>query len=502
VNLLDSWKKLFLAFNSRQKAAAGAIAVLSAAALWLAVKAMNSPSMTVLADGSDGEQRTKILAQLNAKGIPSDIDQQGRISVPAEKVDEARLVLAQEGGSKSARLGFELFDKPNWTNTEFDEKINYQRALEGELQQTISTMSQIESARVHIVLPEYSLYEQHTTAAKAAVIVGSRSGKLEKSSVQAIVSLVSSSVPGLAPEAVSIVDTAGNSIGDTSNGTEKEAEAESLLQQKLVSTLEPVVGAGRVKVAVVIERQSAEVLSTEEAYDKASAVPLSMQRSEQRSAPPLTGGVAGASANLGAGTNQTGSIRAVQEQSASSETGTYGVNRTTRRTAEPAGRVKRMSVAVVVDDGHHSRSNEEVKSLRDLAAAAIGIDTQRGDTLEVQSLSFATDLQTPVAGEGNISKAFRLATRAMNVIRVTAIGLIFIVFCWLVLRPLAKEVSSGFRAATAALASAHAAGESARNRIQPELHAIADLKATSLQKLVQEPKAAYKVVSGWLKGQG
>src|SRR5438270_5659768 len=133
---------------------------------------------------------------MNAKGSPSDIDQQGRISVPSEKVDEARLALAQEGSSKAARLGFELFDRPNWTNTDFDEKINYQRALEGELEQTIGTMTQIESARVHIVLPEDSLYEQHTSPAKAAVIVSLRSGDLGKSSARAIVNLVSSSVPG------------------------------------------------------------------------------------------------------------------------------------------------------------------------------------------------------------------------------------------------------------------------------------------------------------------
>ena len=199
----------------------------------------------------DARQMEQVLAQAQIPFEPT-IDGSG-ILVPAADLDKARLAAASKGGVKSGRLGFEIFDKPNWVGSEFDEQVNFQRALEGELERTIGTLSDIASARVHLVMPHDSLFRDQERPAKAAVVIRLRHRSLAEGEPDAIRNLVASAVDGLAPERVVLVDAAGNSPLGPSTAEAIELSAEQALEDKLIATLEPVTGAGNVRASVTLD---------------------------------------------------------------------------------------------------------------------------------------------------------------------------------------------------------------------------------------------------------
>ncbi len=154
---------------------------------------------------------------------------------------------------KSGRLGFEIFDKPNWVGSEFDEQVNYQRALEGELEHTVGTLSDVESARVHLVLPHDSLFRDEERPAKASVVLKLRHRSLADGEPEAIRNLVASAVDGLTPDHVVLVDAAGNLPLGPKTAEAMRLSAEQALEDKLVATLEPVTGAGNVRASVTLD---------------------------------------------------------------------------------------------------------------------------------------------------------------------------------------------------------------------------------------------------------
>ena len=213
-------------------------------------------------------------------------------------LDKARLAAASKGGVKSGRLGFEIFDKPNWVGSEFDEQVNFQRALEGELERTIGTLSDIASARVHLVMPHDSLFRDQERPAKAAVVIRLRHRSLAEGEPDAIRNLVASAVDGLAPERVVLVDAAGNSPLGPSTAEAIELSAEQALEDKLIATLEPVTGAGNVRASVTLDFDAQAAEETDESYDPAKTVTLALERTEQTTgAQPVAAGVPGTASN-------------------------------------------------------------------------------------------------------------------------------------------------------------------------------------------------------------
>src|ERR1700690_3327330 len=189
-------------------------------------------------DPDDARQIGQILATAQ---IPFEPSADGvRIMVPAAELDKARLATAAKGGVKSGRLGFEIFDKPNWVGSEFDEQVNYQRALEGELEHTVGSLADIESARVHLVLTHDSLFRDQDRPAKASVVLKLRHRSLADGEPDAIRNLVASAVDGLTPGQVVLVDAAGNVPLGPKTGDALRMTAEQALEEKLVATLEPV----------------------------------------------------------------------------------------------------------------------------------------------------------------------------------------------------------------------------------------------------------------------
>lgn len=351
-------------------------------------------------DPEDARQTGQILTQAQ---IPFDTTANGAgIRVPADQLDKARLVTAAKGGIKSGRLGFEIFDKPNWVGSEFDEQVNYQRALEGELEHTVGSLSDIESARVHLVLPHDSLFREQERPAKASVVLKLRHRNLADGEPEAIRNLVASAVDGLTPERVVLVDAAGHLPLGPNTADALRLTAEQALEEKLVSTLEPVTGVGNVRASVTLDYDAAATEETRETYDPDQTVTLSMQRTEQTTGPqPVAAGVPGTASN--APNSQTVPVYPQQTtppQSAKTESGTYGASKTVRHIVENPGRVRRLTAAIVVNDRMaqmatrgkaavwQPRSADELRNLTALAQAAVGFDTTRGDMLTVEDLAF------------------------------------------------------------------------------------------------------------------
>jgi flagellar M-ring protein FliF len=382
--------------------ALGATALLLALIGGMAWYGMRTDWRTLYADldPEDVRQTGMILAQAQ---IQYDTTANGSgIRVPADQLDKARLATAAKGGVKSGRLGFEIFDKPNWVGSEFDEQVNYQRALEGELEHTVGSLTDVESARVHLVMPHDSLFRDQERPAKASVVIKLRHRSLADGEPDAIRNLVASAVDGLTPDRVVLVDAAGHLPLGPKTADAQRLTAEEALEEKLVSTLEPVTGVGNVRASVTLDYDTAATEETQETYDPDQTVTLSMQRTDQTTGPqPVAAGVPGTASN--APNSQALPVYPQQvtpPQSAKTESGTYGASKTVRHVLQNPGRVRRLTAAIVVNDRMaqmatrskaavwQPRNADELRNLTALAQAAVGFDTGRGDIVTVQDLSF------------------------------------------------------------------------------------------------------------------
>jgi len=388
----------------------------------------------------DARQMEQLLAEAQIPFEPS-ADGSG-ILVPAALLDKARLAAAAKGGVKSGRLGFEIFDKPNWVGSEFDEQVNFQRALEGELERTIGTLSDIASARVHLVMPHDSLFRDQERPAKAAVVIRLRHRSLAEGEPDAIRNLVASAVDGLLPEHVVLVDAAGNSPLGPRTAEAMELSAEQVLEDKLVATLEPVTGMGNVRASVSLDYDTQTAEETDESYDPAKTVTLSLERTEQTTgAQPVAAGVPGVASNA---PNAQAAVpvyphETSQPQSAKTESGTYGVSKTVRHVVENPGSVRRLTAAIVVNDRlmqpatkNHAavwqpRTSDELRNLTAVAQAAVGFDAARGDVITVQDLAF--DDNRPQPPDTLAEQSLRTAEDSPNVVKYAAllVGLLAVV---------------------------------------------------------------------------
>ena len=419
--------------------------------VWYAVR----PDWRVLYANLDPEDTRQMGAILTQAQIPFDVSANGTdIRVAAAQLDKARLATAAKGGIKSGRLGFELFDKPNWVGSEFDEQVNYQRALEGELEHTVGSLSDVESARVHLVMPHDSLFREQERPAKASVVLKLRHHTLADGEPEAIRNLVASAVDGLTADRVVLVDAAGHLPLGPKTADALRLTAEQVLEEKLIATLEPVTGAGNVRASVTLDYDAAATEVTEEAYDPDQTVTLSMQRTEQSAgSQPVAAGVPGTASN--APNSQALPVYPQQStppQTAKTESGTYGASKTVRHKVENPGRVRRLTAAIVVNDRQlqtatkdkaavwQSRSPDEIRDLTALAQAAVGFDTSRGDMLTVEDLAFDDNrAQPPVSPVG---RALSVAENSPVLIKYAALLTGILVVMAFGVRPALRRVGS------------------------------------------------------------
>ena len=329
----------------------------------------------------------------------------GTILVPEPHLAEVRLQLATDGLPQSGRLGFELFDGSSFGATEFAEQVNFRRALEGELERSVLSLSEVDRARVHISLPKKSVFLDHQQAAKASVVLQLRRGKsLSKEQVDAIAFLIASAVEGLEAKKVVVVDTNGSvlarpqpdSEGFTGEQLEYQRRLEHEIGGRIVATLEPYIGFDRVRPSVAVECDWNAGEQTEEILDPETVV-MTSQRSQETAQPLKKGGIPGTASNLPRQpeppvTEATGATRIL-------ETTNYQTSRTVTRMNLERGEVKRLSVAVLVDHKIEvdeearklirvARTAEEMQKFRKLVVAAAGIIEKRGDVLTIENLPF------------------------------------------------------------------------------------------------------------------
>lgn len=387
----------FRAIDPAAKKRLGIVAgVLLACLLVLGWYATRTDWRTLYA-GLDSEDARQMASELTAANIRYDVSPDGTaLRVPAGSLDKARLVTTAKGGPRSGRMGFELFDKPNWIGSEFDEKVNYQRALEGELEHTIDTLSDVESSRVNLVMPHDSLFTDNERHAKASVVLKLRRRSLTDDEAASIRNLVAGAVDDLSAKNVTLVDAAGQQLGARS-GSEQNAAHEQDLAGKIIATLMPAAGEGNVRASVNVDYDTSTSDEMDETYDPTNVVTLSMQRTERTAGSKQVAGVPGTSSNAPNTKPPVYPTSAPQTDSEKQESGTYAASKKVRHVTQGPGKVRRMTAAVlinerkVVSNGKVSwqpRSPEEMKRLTELAEAAIGYDAARGDTVSVVELPF------------------------------------------------------------------------------------------------------------------
>ncbi len=412
-------------------AGAAAIAILVALVLWA-----KAPDYKVLYSNLADQDGGAIVTQLTQMNVPYRFSDNGSaIEVPADKVYDLRLRLAQQGLPKGGAVGFELLDQEKFGISQFSEQINYQRALEGELARTIETLGPVKTARVHLAMPKPSLFVREQKSPSASVTLSLEPGRaLDEGQISAVVHMVSSAVAGLPPGNVTLVDQGGhlltqsNTAGRDLNDAQLKyaMDVENRFQRRIESILGPIVGSGNVHAQVTAQIDFANKEQTEEQYRPNSDPSQSAVRSRQLNQSEQVngrnpGGVPGALSNQPAPANnapistppQTNPANAPQPNQATStssqtgssntqrdETTNYEVDRTILHTKLNVGDVQRLSVAVVVNyrqlaDGKPlPLTADQMKQIENLTREAMGFSDKRGDTLNVVNSPFSATEET------------------------------------------------------------------------------------------------------------
>jgi flagellar M-ring protein FliF len=560
--LISHLKKLTSTLSTKQLVGlaavfVGVVAVVVGSAYWI-----SAPQYTLLVADMDAETAQSVVGKLKTQKIQYKLSDDGRsVSVPVERAAELRLDVASNGLPSAGRIGFEIFDRTAFGTTEFLEHVNYRRALEGELARTISTLSEVASARVHISMAKDSLFVSEEQPAKASVVLKLKNNNrpLASSTIKGIAGLVAASVEQLRPESVVILDVSGRYLTKPADGSdsaatglqlEKQQQIERDLVTKVTSLLEPVVGTGRVRVNVAAFLKPDSVEEEEVRYDPASVVVSRQTNTETGNTVLPAGGVAGARANQPpalstsvANTNAAAAAPATQTAQAtggaasttpaplppgrSSEVVNYNVGKVTRHTISPQGQLARLSVAVVLDDERLTTKGSDgaaqtttkpwdaagIQRIQGIVSAAVGLDQERGDQLTVENIAFdaapeMTDAPSPGFGQQVTDIAKEHWPSAL---RGLAIFLVAVFALFGVLRPLARR-ATGLATAPALPAAAASAArlptvQEMEGQIEAELDAMAaNSEGRRLPVLTQrvaklandEPEQLARIVRGWI----
>ena len=379
---------------------------------------------SVLYSGLSPEEAGQVVEKLDQKDIPYRVIAGGTgISVPSSKVYSTRIDLASDGFPRSGTVGFEIFDKTVFGMTDFLQKVNYRRALEGELAKTIGQLNEVEGVRVHIVVPERALFREDEQPATASVVLKMNPARtLSAKQVEGIAFLISSSVEGLSPDRVTIIDTRGTLLskgfpdqqGGASDGLELRKSVEDYLEAKAQTLLDGVLGSGKSVVRVSATLNLEQIQQSVESYDPESAV----IRSEER-------------------VDNTDTAGGRSESSVTN----YEMNKSVQTIAGEVGNIERLSIAVMVDGTYEKtgtgdkaatkfvpRTDAELKKIAGIVKSAVGFDQKRTDYFEIASIAF--DRSFIEGEEENIGKMLRMQF-IMSLARkggYLAIGVVLLVF--------------------------------------------------------------------------
>ncbi len=420
--------------------------VISLSSILALVYFTNQIDYRILFSGLGSEDAGSIVGKLQEKKIPYRISPDGAtVSVPSEKVSELRLEMATAGLPHGGGVGFEIFDNKTIGATEFEQRLNYLRAQQGELSRTINSLDEIQQSRVHLAIPKDSLFVDQQKKATASVTIKLKTGRsLRQTQIDGIAHLVASSIEGMNAEDVMIIDSVGNILSKNTGDSKltKMSGAQSDYQQgiekdlasRIQSMLENVVGTGKAVVRVSADLDFRMTEKTEETYDPESPVVRSTQKQSEKSSAPVTGKSAAA---------------ASAENEKTDETINYEINKVISKTVMPVGEIKKLSIAVLVDgtytknkkggEEYQPRDKKEIESLENLVRKSAGFNEGRGDQVAVTNMPFKkSDGEAETTGEGSWYEKVLLFSPLIKYGAVMAgIALIFL----FVLRPLVKGIT-------------------------------------------------------------
>jgi len=426
---------------------------------------VTSPQMTTLFTDLSVEDSSSIIKELERQGIPFEMRNDGAIlMVPKDKVTRLRMKLAEGGLPKGGGVGYEIFDKSETLgSTSFVQNINRLRALEGELARTIRAIDRIQAARVHLVLPERPLFSREAPEPSASIVLRVR-GALEPQQVRAIRHLVASAVSGLKPQRVSIVDEAGQLLADGAladagdgglTGDERRVNFEKRLRSQVESIISSVVGTGRARVQLSADFDYNKITQTSDTFDPEGRVLRSSQSREESSlSADNRDGQVTVNNELPGNQRQDAAPTARDQSKKSEEINNYEISRVSKTEVTEAGRVNRISVAVLVDGiyakndrgetVYQPRDKEQLDRIAALVRSAIGFDQKRGDQVEVVNLKFADPpAAIPVNEPAGLFGVLSFTKDdVMNLIEMVVVLLLGLVVVFMVVRPLVKRILS------------------------------------------------------------
>nr|WP_113866696.1 flagellar basal-body MS-ring/collar protein FliF [Brenneria salicis]NMN91178.1 flagellar M-ring protein FliF [Brenneria salicis ATCC 15712 = DSM 30166]RBP62294.1 flagellar M-ring protein FliF [Brenneria salicis ATCC 15712 = DSM 30166]RLM30539.1 flagellar M-ring protein FliF [Brenneria salicis ATCC 15712 = DSM 30166] len=536
-------------------AAAATIAIVVALALWA-----RGPDYRVLYSNINDRDGGAIVSELTKLNIPYRFsDSGGALMIPAENVYETRLRLAQLGLPKGGAVGFELLDQEKFGISQFSEQINYQRALEGELSRTIETLGPVQNARVHLAIPKPSLFVREQKSPSASVTLALQPGRaLDEGQINSIVYMVSSSVSGLPPDNVTVVDQTGRLLTQAGgSGRDLNAaqlkysnEVEAMYQRRIEAIIAPIVGMGNVHAQVTAQIDFSAREQTDEQYqpnqppDKAAVRSQQTSRSEQRGGQNV-GGVPGALSNQPApapnapietqpnnnanANNQAGQQNnnaagtqananantAVQTSNIRDDATTnYEVDKTILHTRHSTGGVKRLSAAIIVnylppgEDGKPvALTEDQIKQIETVAREAMGFSAERGDSLNVVNTPFMEST------EGTGELPFWQQQAFFDLLIEAGRWLLVLIVAWILwrklVRPQLQRKTQQQEAALAAAASLNkgsdddvvvnlSASEAEQQR-KSQQRVSAEMQSNRIRELAEnDPRVVALVIRQWM----
>ncbi len=445
----------------RRKIALVAVTIISLAVFAIIIIQARTADYQLLYANLSPKDAGAVVDWLKGQRIDYELKNNGKnIWIPASQLYETRLNLASSGLPSGGGVGFEVFDKQSFALTDFVQKVNYTRALQGELARTITSLAPVENTRVHLALPEKRLFKNQQKKATASIIVTLSKGKdLDKEQVQGIIHLVSGSVEGLAPEEVTVI----NSFGKVLEGTRQDSEAkqfsvdsllyqqelERRLEKRAQTLLDKTMGYGRAMVRVSANLDFAQTEKTEEFFDGEEPVIRSEQTQSESGGSGSAGGIPGVQSNLQGPSN--GQNSTTPASSKSSRTTNYEISKTISKTIEPVGTIKSLSVSVLVADKVIPAKEEsdktttkplnedELKAIETMIASALGIDKERGDVINLTSLPFIDRPEENLLAD---SMPTNLLYQYLPLAKIGLLSFGAFIFYFLLVRPIIKTMKT------------------------------------------------------------
>lgn len=473
--LLNKAKQIWQLVGINQKITIGSMAFVLVAFMVFSASKAGKPSFSLLYSKLTGEDAAEVVQYLKDEQIEYQLKAGGSaIYVPNKNVYEVRMQMAKKGVIKGSGVGFEIFDETNIGMTDFVQKINYVRALEGELSRTISAMDGVESARVHIVMPEEKLFEENQQDPTASVVLELRSaGIFDMGQIAGIKNLIASSVEGLKAKAITIVDTQGTMLSRALGSDDISAELSSVqlgqkknvekyLTEKAQTLLDGVLGASNAMVRIDVSLNFNQEERTEEIYDPEKAVVRSEMITSEKSSgftgPPS--GVPGVPTNTGKPEeNSSGKTAKKSDKAKEVIKSSYEIDKVVKHVVATVGDIKRMSVAVFikqryeVKDGKKTpvvRSEEELKVYEDIVKNALGYSKKRGDEVVVREMPFNEDAalarEASLRAQRRSNMINQIMGHAVKAITILAFPVVFFIVAKMVFRKPEKKGKAGMTA--------------------------------------------------------